>query len=113
MLGSRHAARQPAGLKHLVVASSPASMGLWVEAQNILRAQLPQDIQDILLKHEADGTTESKEYMDAVQVFYARHLCIMNPMPDTLVEGFGWIDKDPTVYLTMCTDLFLFPLSIF
>ncbi|KAJ7622509.1 proline-specific peptidase [Roridomyces roridus] len=101
MLGSRHAALQPAGLKHLVLASTPAAMELWVKSQNALRAKLPQDIIDVLDKHEKDGTTDSQEYRDAVGVFYSRHLCTINPLPEPIAEGFSWIQKDPTVYLTM------------
>ncbi|KAJ7649294.1 proline-specific peptidase [Mycena rosella] len=101
MLGSRHAVAQPEGLKHLVLSSSPADMGLWIKAQNGLRTKLSQDVQDTLDKHERDGTTESAEYQAAVSVFYARYLCRIDPMPEPLVEGLGWIEKDPTVYLTM------------
>ncbi|KAJ7245288.1 proline-specific peptidase [Mycena rebaudengoi] len=101
MFGARHAAKRPPGLKHLVLASTPADMGLWVKSQNELRAKLPQDVQDILDKHERDGTTDSAEYQTAVGVFYARHLCTIKPMPAPIAEGFAWIQKDPTVYLTM------------
>lgn len=101
MLGARHAVRQPAGLKHLVLASTPADMKLWMVAQNALRDKLPQDARDVLAKHEADGTTDSKEYKNAVGAFYARYLCILDPMPEAILAGFGWIEKDPTVYLTM------------
>ncbi|KAJ7257039.1 proline-specific peptidase, partial [Mycena rebaudengoi] len=101
MLGSRHAAQQPKGLKHLVLASTPADMGLWITAQNVLRAKLPQDVQDVLDEHEKNGTTESEEYQAGVAEFYSRHLCTIKPMPEPVAEGFGWIQKDPTVYLTM------------
>ncbi|KAJ7453865.1 proline-specific peptidase [Mycena latifolia] len=101
MLGSRHAAAQPQGLKHLVLVSAPADMVLWVEAQNRLRTKLSQDVQDVLDAHEKAGTTDSKEYQAAVGVFYARFLCTIDPFPEALTEGFGWIEKDPTVYLTM------------
>ena len=101
MLGSRHAVLQPKGLRRLVLASTPSDMKLWIEAQNRLRSQLPQNVQDVLDKHEADGTTESEEYQAAVGEFYARYLCILKPMPDEISAGFAWIQKDPTVYLTM------------
>lgn len=101
MLASEHAVTQPKGLKRLIIASSPASMGLWVEAADKLRAHLPQEIQDALTKHEKNGTTDSKEYLDAVDVFYARHLCILKPMPAELLEALEAINKDPTVYHTM------------
>ena len=46
MLMARYAAtRAPAGLHRLVVANSPISMKLWIEAANELRGQLPQDVQ--------------------------------------------------------------------
>lgn len=55
----------------------------------------------MLNKHEAEGTTDSKEYHDAVGVFYARHLCRLNPWPEEVVAALGSIEADPTVYMTM------------
>lgn len=101
MLAARHAARQPAGLKRLILASALASMQLWVEAQNLLREKLPQDIQDVMAKHEAADTLESPEYHKATEAFYALHMCRMDPMPAEMSESFEWMTKDPTVYLTM------------
>ncbi|KAI0667417.1 proline-specific peptidase, partial [Trametes maxima] len=101
MLIARYATSHPPGLKHLVLADTPASMHLWVAAANVLRSRLPPDVQAVLDKHEADGTTDSKEYHDAVNVFYGRHLCRLNPMPEVLAESFAAIEKDPTVYMTM------------
>lgn len=45
MLGARFATTHPVGLKRLVIADSPASMKLWVEAANRLRSQLPPNVQ--------------------------------------------------------------------
>ena len=45
MLGARFATTHPKGLRRLVIADSPASMKLWVEAANILRLDLPKDVQ--------------------------------------------------------------------
>ena len=101
MLAASHAVRNPSGLKRLAIMSSPPSMPLWVAEQNKLRSGLPKEIQDILTKHEEAGTTSDKEYEAAVQVFYERHLCRLNPMPPALAAAFEWIDKDPTVYYTM------------
>lgn len=93
---------QPKGLKHLIIASGPADMPATVKSQEKLRSQLPQDVQDTLTKHEEAGTTESDEYHVASDVFNSRYVCRMNPMPQELANGFGWIAKDPTVYMTMC-----------
>ncbi|KAF8661487.1 hypothetical protein AX16_001324 [Volvariella volvacea WC 439] len=109
MLGARYAVRLASsaegafkpGLRRLILSSPPADMHLWVEAQNRLREKLPEDVQSVLKKHEDEGTTSSKEYMDAVGVFYERHLCLLKPMPQEVAISLGRIEEDPTVYHTM------------
>jgi len=101
MLAAEHAVRRPAGLRHLVIANSPASMPLWLEAAAGLRAQLPADVREALDTHEAAGTIDSPEYLAATQEFYARHVCRIQPMPEEVATTFAWIDTDPTVYHAM------------
>jgi L-proline amide hydrolase len=100
MLAMEHALDHPDGLRAIVVADSPASIPLWVEEANRMRADLPHDVQETLTRHEADGTTETKEYADAVRVYYDRHLCRV-PWPDFVTRSFAQMDEDPTVYHTM------------
>jgi L-proline amide hydrolase len=101
MLGAEYASTRPTGLKGLVIADSPASMALWLEAANGLRAELPPEVQATLLHHEEAGTTGSPEYEAAVLVFYQRHVCRVVPMPDEVSRSFAAIAQDPTVYHTM------------
>jgi L-proline amide hydrolase len=101
MLGAEHGITRPKGLRALVIADSPASMELWVQEANRLRAALPADVQATLLRHEKEGTTSSAEYTAAVQVFYDRHLCRLKPMPEEMARSFAQIAADPTVYHTM------------
>ena len=100
MLATEYAVRQPDGLRALVICNSPASMALWVQEANRLRAALPPQVQATLLRHEAAGTTDSDEYIAAVRVFYDRHLCRV-PWPEELQASFDAIAADPTVYHTM------------
>jgi L-proline amide hydrolase len=100
MLSMEHALDRPPGLRAIVVADSPASIPLWVEEANRLRADLPQDVQETLTRHEADGTTDSPEYEAAVRVYYDRHLCRV-PWPDYVERSFAQMADDPTVYHTM------------
>ena len=100
MLAMEHALDHPVGLRAIVVADSPASIPLWVDEANRLRKDLPQDVQDALTTHEADGTTDSPEYEAAVRVFYDRHLCRV-PWPDCVERSFAQMAEDPTVYHTM------------
>jgi L-proline amide hydrolase len=101
MLGAEHAIRQPSGLRALVIADSPASMDLWVSEANRLREDLSPDVQETLVRHEQAGTTDDPEYLEAVQVFYDRHVCRLVPNPPEVTESFAEIEKDPTVYHTM------------
>jgi L-proline amide hydrolase len=101
MLASEFATRQPKGLGKLVIADSPASMALWVKGANELRKGLPQEVQDALNKHEAADTTSDPEYIAATNEFYKRHLCRLDPMPQSLLDGLAWMERDPTVYSTM------------
>lgn len=101
MLAACHAIRQPKGLHKLVIADSPASMELWVQAAEKLRTELPKDVQETLVKHEKDGTTDSKEYEAAMQVFYDRHVCRVKPWPEEFARSEDLLKEDNTVYMTM------------
>jgi hypothetical protein len=101
MLGASHAILQPKGLHRLVIADSPADMKMWVIAADGLRQELPTDVQNTLLEHEKDGTTDSPEYEAAMEVFYDRHVCRVKPKPKDWTDTEAAIKEDGTVYLTM------------
>ena len=98
MLAMEYALTQPDGLASLVLASSPASIPQWVEETGKLRAQLPQDVQDTLTRHEEAGTIHDPEYVEACMVFYERHVCRVVPFPDYVNRSFDQIGE---VYETM------------
>lgn len=101
MLGMEYALTQPSGLASLTVADSPASMVQWVNEANRLRAELPPEVQNILLHHEEQGTTDSEEYQDAMLVFYRRHVCRLDPWPECVTRAFEKLTLYPEVYQTM------------
>ncbi|MGW1507193.1 proline iminopeptidase-family hydrolase [Streptomyces mirabilis] len=101
LLGVRHAARRPAGLRGLVVANSPASYPLWLQEAKVLRDLLPPGVNDTLLRHEAAGTTDSEEYFEAMRPYYERHVCRLKPWPRDFMASFMEVYNDPTVYYTM------------
>ncbi|MFC4069028.1 proline iminopeptidase-family hydrolase [Actinoplanes subglobosus] len=101
MLAARHAAARPDGLRGLVIANSPASYELWLQEMKVLRDELPDGVNDVLLRHEAAGTTDDDEYFQAMQVFYNKHVCRLTPWPRDFMASFMEIYNDPTVYYTM------------
>lgn len=101
MLGAEHAVRRPAGLKAMIIANSPANMRTWVAEANRLRRELPPEVQEALTRHEAAGTISDPEYIRASRVFYARHVCRLDPWPVEVTRTFDLMDLDATVYNAM------------
>lgn len=101
MLGAEIAVRQPEGLKSLAICNSPASMGLWAEAANELRAKLPANTQEALTRHETAGTIDDPGYLEAAEEFYRRHVCRLEPTPLDFRESEEQMEAEPTVYHTM------------
>ena len=101
MLGMEYTLTQPSGLASLTIADSPASMIQWVSEANRLRAQLPPEVQQTLLHHEQNGTTDSREYQDAMLVYYRRHVCRLDSWPDCVTRTFEKLAQYPEVYNTM------------
>lgn len=102
MLGSGYAASNPIGLKRLVLANTPASVDLWKESIQKLRSDLPEDVQKVINDAEEKGDFENPEYLEAVGVFYKKHLCLVKPWPAPEVSAaLRWLTEDTTVYGTM------------
>jgi proline-specific peptidase len=101
MLLMEYLVRQPAGVISATIASSPASMPLWVTETSRLRAGLPAEVIEALDRHEASGTWDDPEYEAAVNVFYERHVCRVVPFPEPVARTFAKIARNPQVYRTM------------
>jgi L-proline amide hydrolase len=100
-LAQEYALTSPAGLRAMVLADTAASFPDFVRECNLLRAELPPEVEATLQRHEAAGTTDDPAYAAACDVFYRRHVCRLAEWPAEVVEAFGWIERDPTVYHTM------------
>ena len=101
MLAMQYAIGRPAGLAGIVVADSPADMVQWVSEANRLRSELPPHTAQALADHEAAGTTTSTEYTDAVDVFYRRHVCRLDPWPEPFARTAEALAHDALVYNVM------------
>ncbi len=101
MLLMEYLVTRPAGVVSATIASSPASMPMWIAETGRLRADLPPAVIDVLDRHEAAGTWDDPEYEAAVNVFYERHLCRVVPPPEFDVRSFAKLARNPQVYRTM------------
>ncbi|KAJ7577484.1 proline-specific peptidase [Mycena floridula] len=90
-------AAQPAlrlGLRRLILWSPVASIALFDKSLEKRREMLPKEIRETLKKHEADGTTESKEYQKAVTASQHHNFCRLEVWPDDLLESLSYQSKD-------------------
>jgi L-proline amide hydrolase len=100
LLAQEHAVTNPPGLRSLVLSNTAASFPSFSRAANALLAELPEDVQKTLQRHEEQGTVDDPEYSQACKVFYDRHLCRLDPWPDEVQRTFELLEADPTVYRT-------------
>jgi proline-specific peptidase len=86
-------------LASLILSSSPPSVPRWIADCADLRAELDQPVRAVLDRHEASGYFSCPEYQWAITHFYRRHLCRLDPWPDSLERTFAGMSEQ--VYTTM------------
>lgn len=99
MLATDYALTKPAGLVSLILADPPLSIPRWLDDAAKYRRELPAEVQEVLDRHEAAGTTDSDEYDAAAMEYYKRHVCRLDPWPDAIMRTFEGAGH--AVYKTM------------
>lgn len=90
ILGAEFVVRkQPRGLHHLVLTDSLCSFPIHLKEVAHLKTLLPQDVQDVMAKHEKNGTTDDPEYKEARMKFFAKFTCTVQPFPQLLLDSLG------------------------
>lgn len=97
ILATSFALTQPPGLRKLMLMSAPPNIARRVASTRRLRKRMPE-IDEVMTRCEAAGTTDSDEYRAARKVFSSRHICTLDPLPFDWVDGMG---EDNTVPATM------------
>ncbi|KAL5492914.1 hypothetical protein ACEPAI_4362 [Sanghuangporus weigelae] len=92
------ASRQPKGLKRLIIANAPASIPLFVKCVEKLFDKMSPGLAERIRRHEIEGTTDDSEYKEATQRFFMKHICSVEPIPDTVSAAFKALREDKTVY---------------
>jgi proline-specific peptidase len=99
MLALEYALTRPTGLASLILASTTASTHQWIAEADRLRADLPPEVQEVLLYHEATATTDDPAYQEAMMAFYERHVCRLAEWPEFVTRTFNRLRHE--VYGTM------------
>jgi proline-specific peptidase len=99
-LAIEYMTRGTTGIERLVLASTSASIPEFMAGARELIDQLPEPHRTVLNDLGAKGEYDHPDYVAAVDVFYHRHLCRMDPWPEALVRS-GEQMEGNQVYLTM------------
>ncbi|KAI1346533.1 proline-specific peptidase [Xylaria sp. FL0043] len=97
MFAAVYATRHLKGLRKLVIASSPASVPLYVAGSEQLRSELPNNIREALERANHD----TPEYKRACEFFSKKHVCRLDPQPEDAKAAFKNLNEDPTAYMTI------------
>ena len=84
----------------MILASTSASIKQFTGEARKLIEQLPEPARTTLIELGAKREYDHPDYQAAVQVFYARHLCRLDPWPEAMKKTAEELDGNQ-VYLTM------------
>ena len=87
MLAIEYMLTKPAGVVSLALNSPPTAAETWMAEARRLRDRLPDDVRQTLAEHEAAGTTDHPDYEAAEDVFWRRHILLVDPPPDYVLRG--------------------------
>lgn len=89
--------RKPEGVASAVIASSPASIPLWVEEAQRLISFMPQDMQDALAEAARTRDYSTPEAQRASAEYYRRHVCSLSPYPEYVSRSFDQMGESYTL----------------
>lgn len=99
MLAVDYLLTRPAGVRGLVLSSPALSAAQWAEDARALIAALPAPDRAAIDKAEATGDFAAPDYAAAMDTYYRRHVCRLDPWPDCLNRAIAGMGH--TVYQAM------------
>ena len=99
MLAVDYLLTRPDGVVSVTLASPALSIPRWTADARTFVQAMPEDVRATIVAHEAAGTTDSPEYLAAIDAYYRRHVCRMDPWPDPMTSALATMSRD--VYQTM------------
>ncbi len=79
-LALEHALGRPSGLASLILASTCASLPAFAAEIRRLKESLPVEVQEVIDRHEAEGTTDDDAYTEATMAYYTQWVCRLDPL---------------------------------
>ena len=86
LLAMEHAVGGAGGLASLILVGSVVSGPMVFECRQRFYEKLPPDAREAIHRHEGAGTFDDPEYGEAIDLFYRRYACRLDPWP-------GWLNR--------------------
>lgn len=99
MLSIAYALKYQKNLLSMTTIGGLHSVPLTVQEMQRMKSELPEKVQKVLSKYEALGDFDNPEYLEAVMVFYRKHICRLPTWPKELTYSLDHMSRP--VYHTM------------
>jgi len=86
MLAIDYLLTKPEGVGSVILAGPCLNSQQWVKDQKKYLTAFPDSIQQLIEISERDGTTDSDEYQAAIELFFHRHVCRKDPLPEYMLR---------------------------
>lgn len=86
LLAMEHALGGADGLASLILVGAVVSGPMVFECRRRFYEKLPPDAREAIHEHEAAGTFDNPQYAEAMDLFYRRYACRLEPWP-------GWLNR--------------------
>jgi proline iminopeptidase len=90
---------KPEGVKSLILSAPCLSASRWYEDQRVYLSQMPQELRRSIEDKETSGDYSSLEYQAAMTKYYQKHLCRLNPWPESLKRTFAKLNLEIYKYM--------------
>ncbi|MCI4317152.1 MAG: proline iminopeptidase-family hydrolase, partial [Thermoplasmata archaeon] len=100
LLALAYAIEWPANLRSLITVGGLADVRFAAREMARLKESLPPGVQEVMRRHEASGSFQAAEYLGAVDQFYRKFLCRLEPWPAELQHSLEMTASRP-VYSEM------------
>ena len=87
-------------IESLILSGPALSISRWVKDQRAYLNDLPEATQRNIEECEKNGDFKSEKYQNAIQEYYHKHVCRMDPWPDCLKRSIEKMSSD--IYEYMC-----------
>jgi len=91
--------KKPSNVKSIIFSGAFLSTKLWIDDQIKYVNQLPDSLKDVIKDCESSGDFGNPKYQEAMNIYYQKHLCRINPWPEYLNKAFKNFGAE--VYNTM------------